>query len=95
MPTRIDPALRERALRMVAEHHQDYRSVTAVPRAVGALAKWRKAGPVSGPPFGLLGRPLLILRPDPFTRTQVPAGLLASSAICGALAEEVPPLVQV
>jgi transposase-like protein len=35
MPKKIDPALRERALRMVAEHQQDYSSVTAVSKVVG------------------------------------------------------------
>ncbi len=35
MPKKIYPALRERAVRMVAEHQQDYMSVTAVSKAVG------------------------------------------------------------
>lgn len=35
MPKRIDPALKERALRMFAEHRQDYPSDTALAEAVG------------------------------------------------------------
>lgn len=34
MPKRIDPAMRERALNMVAEHRKDYPSMTAVCQAV-------------------------------------------------------------
>lgn len=34
MPKRIDPAMRERALNMVAEHRKDYSSMTAVCQAV-------------------------------------------------------------
>jgi hypothetical protein len=30
MPKKVDPALKDRALRMVAEHRSDYPSVTAV-----------------------------------------------------------------
>jgi transposase len=34
MPKKVDPALKERALRMVAEHRGDYDSVTAVSKVV-------------------------------------------------------------
>jgi transposase len=34
MPSKIDPAVKERALRMFAEHRQDYRSDTALAEAV-------------------------------------------------------------
>jgi transposase len=34
MPKKVDPALKDRALRMVAEHRSDYPSVTAVAKAV-------------------------------------------------------------
>ncbi len=34
MPKKIDPELRERAVRMVREHQQDYPSVTAASKAV-------------------------------------------------------------
>lgn len=34
MPKKVDPALKERALRMVAEHQGDYSSVTAVSKVV-------------------------------------------------------------
>lgn len=34
MPKKVDPALKDRALRMVAEHRADYSSVTAVAKAV-------------------------------------------------------------
>jgi transposase-like protein len=34
MPKRIDPAIKERALRMFAEHRQDYPSDTALAEAV-------------------------------------------------------------
>jgi transposase len=34
MPKKIDPAVRERALRMFAEHRQDYPSDTALAQAV-------------------------------------------------------------
>lgn len=34
MPKKVDPALKHRALRMVAEHRSDYPSVTAVAKAV-------------------------------------------------------------
>ena len=34
MPKQVDPALKDRALRMVAEHRSDYPSVTAVSKAV-------------------------------------------------------------
>lgn len=33
MPKKVDPALKDRALRMVAEHRSDYPSVTAVAHA--------------------------------------------------------------
>ena len=36
MPKKIDPAVRERALRMFAEHRQDYSSDTALAYAVAA-----------------------------------------------------------
>src|SRR3954453_13390178 len=36
MPKRVDPAIKERALRMLAEHRSDYRSDTAL---AGAVAK--------------------------------------------------------
>ena len=35
MPKKIDPAIRERALRMFSEHRQDYPSDTALAEAVG------------------------------------------------------------
>jgi transposase len=34
MPTKIDPAVKERALRMIADHRQDYPSDTALAEAV-------------------------------------------------------------
>ena len=34
MPKKIDPALRERAVRLVMEHHQEYSSLTAASAAV-------------------------------------------------------------
>ena len=34
MPKKVDPALKDRALRMVAEHRADYGSTTAVAKAV-------------------------------------------------------------
>ena len=34
MPKKVDPALKDRALRMVAEHRADYSSITAVSKAV-------------------------------------------------------------
>lgn len=34
MPKKVDPALKDRALRMVAEHRSDYPSVTAVSKVV-------------------------------------------------------------
>ena len=34
MPSRIDPALKERALRMIADHRQEYSSDTALAYAV-------------------------------------------------------------
>lgn len=34
MPKKVDPALKDRALRMVAEHQADYSSVTAVSKVV-------------------------------------------------------------
>ena len=34
MPKKMDPALKDRALRMVAEHRADYGSTTAVAKAV-------------------------------------------------------------
>jgi transposase len=34
MPKKVDPALKDRALRMVAEHRADYHSTTAVAKAV-------------------------------------------------------------
>lgn len=34
MPKMVDPALKDRALRMVAEHRADYSSTTAVAKAV-------------------------------------------------------------
>lgn len=34
MPKKVDPAVKERALRMVAEHRGDYDSVTAVSKVV-------------------------------------------------------------
>jgi hypothetical protein len=36
MPKRIDPAVRERALRMFADHRQDYPSDTALAAAVAS-----------------------------------------------------------
>jgi transposase len=36
MPGRIDPAVRERGLRMIADHRQDYPSDTALAAAVAA-----------------------------------------------------------
>lgn len=40
MPKKIDPALRERAVRLVVEHQQEYPSLTA---AAGAVARQRGA----------------------------------------------------
>lgn len=34
MPKKVDPAVRDRALRMVAEHRADYGSTTAIAKAV-------------------------------------------------------------
>lgn len=34
MPKQIDPALRERAVRMMAEHQQDYSSLTSASKVV-------------------------------------------------------------
>lgn len=34
MPKKVDPALKDRALRIVAEHRGDYSSITAVSKAV-------------------------------------------------------------
>jgi hypothetical protein len=34
MPEKVDPALEDRALRMVAEHRADYSSTTAVAKVV-------------------------------------------------------------
>ena len=34
MPSKIDPAVKERALRMIADHRQDYSSDTALAEAV-------------------------------------------------------------
>lgn len=34
MPKKIDPALRERAVRLVLEHHEEYPSMTAAVKAV-------------------------------------------------------------
>jgi len=34
MPKKVDPAVKERAIRMVAEHRGDYRSLTAVAQVV-------------------------------------------------------------
>ena len=42
MPQKIDPAVKERALRMVSEHRGEYASVTACCDQVG-----RRLGPVS------------------------------------------------
>jgi transposase len=42
MPKRISPELRDRAVRMVVEHQQDYPSVTAASRAVAKLGLGRE-----------------------------------------------------
>lgn len=36
MPSKIDPAVKERALRMIADHRQDYPSDTALAEAVAS-----------------------------------------------------------
>jgi transposase len=63
MPSRIDPAVRERALRMFADHRRDYPSDTALAVAVAAklgVCRPRRCrpGPTSGGPSpGLTAQP--------------------------------------
>jgi hypothetical protein len=60
MPGRIDPAVKERALRLIADHRQDYPSDTALAAALAGNIGRRRAsvgwcrptstpGPVSAP----------------------------------------------
>ena len=50
MPKKIDPELRERAVRMVREHQQDYPSVTAASKAVAERLGWAERACVAGWP---------------------------------------------
>lgn len=42
MPEKVDPALKDRALQMVAEHRSDYSTVTSVAKAVADQLGIRK-----------------------------------------------------
>ena len=44
MPKKIDPALRERAVRLVVEHQQEYPSLTAAAGAVARQLGWARVG---------------------------------------------------
>ena len=71
MPKKVDPALKDRALRMVAEHRSDYPSVTAVAKADRA-SEDRMSGVgrrVSG-----VGSPRGCTEPEPRHRHRVHGG---------------------
>ncbi|WP_264887547.1 hypothetical protein [Dietzia sp. NCCP-2495] len=53
MPKKIDPAVKERALRMVAEHRGEYASLTACCDQIGRRLE---LGKENGPEVGRAGR---------------------------------------
>ena len=59
MPKKIDPAVKERAMRMVADHRQDYPSETALAAAVAQQGRCRAGdgAPLGGPGRGRRRRP--------------------------------------
>jgi hypothetical protein len=49
MPKKIDPAVRERAVRLVREHRAEYSLLTAVAEAVARRERWARRRCAGGP----------------------------------------------